>query len=341
MNDAQIPVPKILVLATGGTIAGQAGDAVRHDYRPGQLGIEEMLAKVAALGIPAELTGKQIANIGSEDMSPAIWAALHRETAQAVADSHYDGVIITHGTDTVEETAFLLDLTLPTTKPVVLVGAMRPADAVGYDGLRNFANALQVMRSQEAAGRGVLVVMGDKVIAARDIRKARTRGLDAFEGFPRDAVGLVTPSALEWFGAPWRPEEPARFSFHEQLPDVPVLYIHAGMTPDYVERLVHVGTKGVVVAGVGEGNMPDPVRQALAKLAAKGLPVVRSSRLEEGLVDREPEDDANRFVAARALGPAKARLLLVLLIANGVSDLAAIQAAYDGHPITLGGGVID
>ncbi len=323
--------PRICVLATGGTIAGQAGDAIRHDYRPGQLGVEELLAQVEGLGIPAQLSGKQIANIGSEDMSPAIWAALRRETAAALSDPECDGVIITHGTDTVEETAFLLDLTLPTTKPVVMVGAMRPADAVGYDGLRNFANALQVMRSPDAAGRGVLVVMGDKVIAARDVRKARTRGLDAFEGFPRDSVALVTPSALEWFGAPWRVNEPARFAFHEKLPDVPVLYVHAGMTPDYVARLVTPETRGIVVCGVGEGNMPEPVRQALVALAAEGLPVVRSSRLEEGLVDREPEDDANRFVAARALGPAKARILLALLIANGVSDPAAIQRCFDGR----------
>jgi len=323
--------PKILILATGGTIAGTAGDAVRHDYRPGQLGIEEMLAKVAELGIPAQMTGKQIANIGSEDMNPAIWADLHRETCLAMSDSQCDGVIITHGTDTVEETAFLLDLTLPTIKPVVLVGAMRPADAVGYDGLRNFANALQVVSAPDAAGRGVLVVMGDKVIAARDIRKARTRGSEAFEGFPRASVGLVTPSALEWFGAPWRIDEAARFAFTPDLPDVPILYIHAGITPDYVDRLVHANTRAVVVAGVGEGNMPDPVRQALVKLAAKGMPVVRSSRLEEGLVDREPEDDANGFVAARALGPAKARILLQLLIASGVNDPPTIQHCFDGR----------
>ncbi|NQX94734.1 MAG: asparaginase, partial [Erythrobacter sp.] len=281
---------QILVLATGGTIAGQAGDAVRHDYRPGQLGIGELLARVEALGIPAQLTGKQIANIGSEDMSPAIWSALHAEAAAAMADPQCNGVIITHGTDTVEETAFLFDLTLPTTKPVVFVGAMRPADAVGYDGLRNFANALQVMRSSQAAGRGVMVVMGDKVIAARDVRKARTRGLDAFDGFPRPSIALVTPSALEWFGAPWRVEEEARFAFSDNLPDVPILYVHAGMTPDYVDRLVSANTRGIVVAGLGEGNMPDPVRQTLAGLAAEGIVVVRSSRLDEGLVDREPED---------------------------------------------------
>ena len=323
--------PSLLVLATGGTIAGQAGDAIRHDYRPGQLGVEQLLDKVRALGIPATLTGKQIANIGSEDMTPAIWAALHRETSAAMGDPACDGVIITHGTDTVEETAFLFDLTLPTIKPVVFVGAMRPADAVGYDGLRNFANALQVMRSPEAAGRGVMVVMGDKVIAARDVRKARTRGLDAFDGFPRPSIALVTPSALEWFGAPWRVGEDADFAFPDALPDVPILYVHAGMTPDYVDRLVTADTRGIVVAGLGEGNMPEAVRQTLAGLAAEGIPVVRSSRLDEGLVDREPEDDANRFVAARALGPPKARILLQLLIASGVSDPLAIQREYNGR----------
>ncbi|MEL6876930.1 MAG: asparaginase [Pseudomonadota bacterium] len=322
--------PNITVLATGGTIAGEAATATRHDYRPGQIGIDDFLKRVEALGIDSHLTGTQIANIGSEDMSPAIWAQLHEVTSAAIADPACDGIIITHGTDTVEETAFLLDLTLPTTKPVVLVGAMRPANAVGYDGLRNFANAMRVAADAEAAGRGVLVVMGERVFAARDIRKSRTRGTDAFRGFPRGSVGLVTPSSLEWFGAPWRPDEAARFEFQTDLPDVPILFVHAGMTPDYVERLVVPETRGVVVAGLGEGNMPDPVRMALVALAADGMPIVRASRLDEGLVDREPEDDENRFVAARALNPQKARILLQMLIASGITDPAAIQKYFDG-----------
>ncbi|MCK0128961.1 asparaginase [Erythrobacter sp. F6033] len=321
--------PNLLVLATGGTIAGAADSATRHDYRPGQIGIDDFLNRVEELGIEANLTGKQIANIGSEDMSPAIWKDLHRAAAAGIADPSCDGIIITHGTDTVEETAFLLDVTLPTTKPVVLVGAMRPATAVGYDGLRNFANAMRVASDPHAAGRGVLVVMGDRVFAARDIRKNRTRGTDAFAGFPRDAVGLVTPSALDWFGAPWRSDEAARFKFSTNLPDVPVLFIHAGITPDYVDRLVTPETRGIIVCGVGEGNMPDPVRQRLVELCKEGLHVVRASRLGEGLVDREPEDDVNGFVAARALGAAKARILLQLLVAAGISDPAAIQIEFD------------
>ena len=323
--------PKILVLATGGTIAGMAGSATKAAYQPGQIGIDEFLKRAENLELDAQITGRQIANIGSEDIGPAVWAALHQACTDAIADPDVDGIIITHGTDTAEETAFLLDLTLPTTKPVVVVGAMRPADAVGYDGLRNFANAVRVASDAGAAGRGVLVVMSEKVHAARDVRKAATRGTDAFRGFPRDAVGLVTPSALDWFGAPWRTGEDARFAFAEVLPDVPILFIHAGMTADYVARLVSDQTCGIVVSGVGEGNMPDPVRQELIALAANGLTVVRASRLDEGLVDREPEDDENRFIAARALTPQKARILLALLIASEVTDPASIQRAFDNR----------
>ncbi|RIV78112.1 asparaginase [Pelagerythrobacter aerophilus] len=319
----------LLVLATGGTIAGVAGSALRHDYRPGQIGVEDYLEKVGALGLEARLVGRQIANIGSEDIGAAIWTRLHEEISAAFADPECEGVIVTHGTDTAEETAFLLDLTLPTTKPVVLVGAMRPADAVGYDGLRNFANAVRVASDPEAAGRGVLVVMGDRVFAARDVRKVRTRGTDAFRGFPRDAVGLVTPSALDWFGAPWRAGEGAQYAYHAELPEVPILYIYGGIAPDAAARLTSEATRGLVVAGVGEGNMPEPLRAELVRLRESGVAVVRSSRLDEGLVDREPEDDANGFIAARALNPQKARILLQVLLANGVDDPAAIQAAFD------------
>lgn len=319
----------LLVLATGGTIAGVAGSALRHDYRPGQIGVDDYLEQVDALGLEARLVGRQIANIGSEDIGPAIWTRLHEEITAAFADPGCQGVIVTHGTDTAEETAFLLDLTLPTTKPVVLVGAMRPADAVGYDGLRNFANAVRVASDPEAAGRGVLVVMGDRVFAARDVRKVRTRGTDAFRGFPRDAVGLVTPSALDWFGAPWRAGEGAQYAYHAELPEVPILYVYGGIAADAAARLTSEATRGLVVAGVGEGNMPEPLRAELVRLRESGVAIVRASRLDEGLVDREPEDDPNGFVAARALNPQKARILLQMLLANGIDDPAAIQAAFD------------
>ena len=322
---------RLTVLATGGTIAGIAGSAIAKDYRAGEIGIDAYLEDVGALGLEADLSGRQIANIDSADIGPDVWITLHEAILEALASETCQGVIVTHGTDTLEETAFLLDLTLPATKPVVLVGAMRPADAVGYDGLRNFANAVRVASDPQAAGRGVLVVMGDRVFAARDVRKVRTRGSEAFRGFPRESLGLVSPSALEWFGAPWRPGATARFAWVDELPEVAVIHAHAGLTGEAVERMVGTAARGVVMAGVGEGNFPEAVRAALRRMRDCGVFVVRASRAEEGLVDREPDDDSNGFVAARALNPQKARLLLQVLIANEVTDLVAIQRAFDGN----------
>ncbi len=330
MSEKSASLPRILVLATGGTIAGMAGSATRHEYRPGQISVADWLAEAAQFGMAAELTGKQIANIGSEDVGPAIWSALHSAILAAIADDAIDGIVVTHGTDTAEETAFLLDLTLPPTKPVVIVGAMRPADAVGSDGMRNFVNAVRVASDSEASGRGVVLVMGDRILAARDARKVRTRGTDdAFRGFPRGSIGLVTPAALDWFGNPWRQDDQPRFAFPAALPEVPILYIGAGMTPDLVDRILPNDPTGIVIAGVGEGNMPDPLRERLVEHAKAGLTVVRASRVDEGLVDREPEDDPNGFVAARALNPQKSRVLLQLLLANKEGDLNRVQAAFD------------
>lgn len=321
----------ITVLATGGTIAGIAGSAIAKDYRSGQIDIDDYLEKVGALGLGAQLTGKQIANIDSADIGPKIWSELHRAILEALADDDCHGVIVTHGTDTLEETAFILDMTLPATKPVVLVGAMRPADAVGYDGLRNFANAVRVASDAEAGGRGVLVVMGDRVFAARDVRKVRTRGTDAFRGFPRESVALVTPATLEWFGAPWRLDERAQLPWCEDLPEVPIIYVYAGMDAVGATCMISENTRGIVIAGVGEGNMPETVRQELVRLRQQGVQIIRASRADEGLVDREDDDEPNGFVASRALNPQKSRMLLQLLIAAGVTDSAAIQQAFDAR----------
>lgn len=319
----------IKIFATGGTIAGKAGSATSRDYIPGQIGVDELLAEVALLGLPATLVGTQFASIGSEDIGPALWHELHDAVSAAMADDACQGIIITHGTDTAEETAFLFDQALPTAKPVILVGAMRAADAVGSDGMRNFANAVRVAGDAEAAGRGVLLVMSDDIFAARDARKARTEGLDAFRGFPRGPVGHVTPSSLEWFGPPWRVDEAARLEFPQELPKVSVLYAYAGMPSEDVEDAVRGGARGLVLAGFGQGNAPAAVREALAQAVQAGVPVVRASRVDQGLVDRELDDDANGFIAARALGPAKSRILLQLLLANRISDPVRQQAAFD------------
>jgi L-asparaginase len=325
--------PRLRVLATGGTIAGSGGSAFGSGYQPGQIAVGDMLAEIRSLGIEAELDAVEVAQIGSQDIGWAEWNRLHSEVARAQADDEICGVIITHGTDTAEETALLLDLTLDAGKPVVLVGAMRPADAVGSDGMRNFANAVRVASDPDAANRGVLVVMGDTVFAARDVRKAATSSVDAFKGYPRGPLARVTPSSLDWFGPAARAEAKARFDWPDALPRVAILIAGAGMDEQPVDALLGIGCRGIVLAGMGQGNAPQSVLDALQRAVASGVPLVRSSRVDEGLVDRnvEVDDDARGFVAARALGPAKARILLQLLIASGISDPAAIQAAFDAR----------
>ena len=325
-------LPRILVLGTGGTIAGSGSHATGAAYRPGGLALEVLVGHLAALGLDADLVAQEIARIGSQDIGFGEWQALHAACTAALVDPAYGGIIITHGTDTAEETGFLLDLTLPATKPIVLVGAMRPADAVGADGMRNFASAVKVVSDRAAVGRGVMLVMGDAVLAGRDARKAATSAIDAFRTFPRGPLARVTPASLDWFGPAHRVGEAARYAFPQALPRVAILTAGAGMDERPVEALLGIGAKGIVLAGMGQGNAPRVVLEALARAAASGVPVVRASRVDEGLVDRnvEVEDDALGLVAARALGPAKARVLLMVLVANGVTDSRAVQAAFDG-----------
>ena len=322
---------RILVLGTGGTIAGAGAGGTGAAYRPGGLSLEVLVGHLAALGLAVELVPQEIARIGSQDIGFAEWQALHAACAGAMADPAVDALIITHGTDTAEETGLLLDLTLPTTKPVILVGAMRPADAVGADGMRNFANAVKVASDPAASGRGVMLVMGDAVLAARDARKAATSAIDAFRTFPRGPLARVTPASLDWFGPAHRLGALARYPFPDALPRVAILTAGAGMDAKPVEALLGIGARGIVLAGMGQGNAPAVVLEALAACAASGVPVVRAARVDEGLVDRnvEVDDDALGLVAARAHGPAKARVLLMVLVANGITDAKAVQAAFD------------
>lgn len=322
---------RIRVLATGGTIAGSGAGGTGRAYVPGRIGIAEMAAEIQALGIAAELEAVEIAAIGSQDIGWAEWERLHGQIVAARGGHSVAGVIVTHGTDSAEETALLLDLTLPAGDPVVLVGAMRPADAVGSDGMRNFANAVRVASDPQAAGRGVLVVMGDQVFAASDVRKASTSSVDAFRSFPRGPLAMVTPSSLDWFGPPARAGEDARFEWPQALPRVDILSAYAGMGVCTVDALLGCGARGLVLAGMGQGNAPAAVLDALAGAAKSEVPVVRASRVDQGYVDRnlEIDDDAMGFVAARSFGPAKARIMLQLLIASGITDPAAMQAHFD------------
>ncbi|MFV0644969.1 MAG: asparaginase [Sphingomonadaceae bacterium] len=323
--------PHIRILATGGTIAGKAHAATGKGYDAGQAAIADILAGAASFDFGMELDGIDVAQIGSQDIGWPVWNRLHDLVAEAMEDKSITGILITHGTDTAEETAFLLDLTLPASKPVVLVGAMRPMDAVGTDGLRNFANALQVAGDPNAHGRGVLLVMGDHVLSAVDARKAATTHIDAFAGFPRGPLANVTPAGVKWYGPADRIGAEARFAWPTNLPRVEIVYAAAGEDAAMVNAALAAGAQGLVLAGMGQGNAPTEILDALAQAVTNGILVVRASRVDQGPVERnvEVDDDALGFVAARNLNPQKARILVQMALADNIRSPAGLQAVFD------------
>ena len=323
---------RILVLGTGGTIAGHSASAGSASYRSGQVEIADLLPNLAEAGIEGRIASEQIANIGSQDMDAGVWRALHVRITGAFAANEADAVVIAHGTDTLEETGFWLDLTLPAGRPVVLTGAMRPANAIGGDGPRNLACALRVATDQASRDRGVLAVLGDGVFQASDVYKSATEGTQAFRSHPRGRLATVTPGGLRYLAppdpAPWRGcYHPAR----GPAPRVAILMAHVDMDMTIVEAFLATELQGLVLAGVGHGNAPRPVLERLARAAADGLAVVRSSRIGAATVSRntEVDDGAMGFVAGGPLNPAKCRILLQFLLAAPASDRVRMQAVFD------------
>ena len=322
---------RILLLATGGTIASDVGTGRRKVYRRDAAAIEPLLRVARATG--AAVHGEQIATIGSQDIGPAVWQALHARIVQCFAADEADGVVVTHGTDTMEETAFFLDLICPPGRPIVLAGAMRSANRPDSDGPANLAAACRVAADGAARGRGVLVTMDGVVHAARAVRKAATEGIDAFTSHPAAPLGRVEAAGVVFSAPPVAPRLAGRFTAQgcEGLPPVAVLAGHAAIDPTMLRALIAAPLAGIVAAGVGEGNLPSNAIEALAAARRSGMAVVRATRIDGGHVGRggEVDDDALGFVAARDLGPSKARLLLQLLLAAGERDPVRLQQAFD------------
>ena len=316
---AQEKAPKVVVLATGGTIAGAAASDVTAGYTSGQVGVEQLLAAVPQAGKLADLSGEQISNIGSQDMDDAVWLKLAKRVNELASSDDVDGIVITHGTDTIEETAYFLSLVGKTAKPVVMTAAMRPSTALSADGPLNFYNAVAVAADPFAADRGVLVVVNDWIHSAAAITKTNTTALQTFASPLRGLIGTVAYGATEYYRYPvGRVGIKSEFSVDgvEKLPRVDIVYAHAGMDGSLIDAAAKAGAKGIVVAGVGNGNLTKSALTALAKQANKGVICVRSSRVPSGRVSRnvEVDDDATGTVASEELNPAKARVLLKLAL---------------------------
>ncbi len=322
---------RIHVVATGGTIAGMQTDPALHGYRAGTLGVETLLDAIPNLADLALVTGEQAMNIPSQDMDDQAWLALARRLNVLATMQDVDGIVVTHGTDTMEETAFFIDLTVQAAKPIVFTGAMRPATALSADGPMNMFNAVAVAAAEDAQRRGTLIVMNDTILTARDAYKLHTSRVDAFQAPDRGMIGHVD-TGHPVFHAPSLAQLRPAFDIDgwDDLPNVVVLYAHAGMTSGVVDAARAAGAEGLIVAGVGNGNTTAPAFKALADAARHGVAVVRSTRLSEGVVMRnaEVDDDGLGFVVSNEFKPGKARILLQLALTR-TRDPRAIQAIFN------------
>jgi L-asparaginase len=313
--------PNIVILATGGTIAGAAASGTQSAYTSGAVTIDAMLKAVPGIEKLANIKGEQISNVGSQDMSFDILLKLAKRINELLSTPAVDGIVITHGTDTMEESAFFLNLTVKSDKPVVMVGSMRPSTAVSADGPLNLYNAVAVAADPKAKGRGVLVVMNDQIHAAHSLTKTSTTSVQTFMSPIRGVVGVSAYGKNDWYNVPpWKHTSQSEFDISNvtKLPRVDIVFADEDMEPDLIDASVNAGAKGIVIAGVGNGNMNKVSVDAAARAVKKGVVVVRSSRVTTGMVDRNVEvnDDELGFIASDELNPQKSRILLSLALLN-------------------------
>jgi L-asparaginase len=332
---AQDHKPNLVILATGGTIAGAAATGTQSGYTSGAVTIDAMLAAVPGIDKLATVKGEQVANVGSQDISFEILLKLAKRINDLAASDDVDGFVITHGTDTMEESAYFLNLTVKTAKPVVMVGSMRPSTAVSADGPLNLYNAVGVAADSNAKDRGVLVVMNDQIHAAHSLTKTSTTAVDTFMSPLRGLVGIASYGKNDFYNTPlWKHTTESEFDISNvtKMPRVDIIYADADMSPDLIDASVRNGAKGIVIAGVGNGNMNKSSMDAAARAAKKGVAVVRSSRVPTGTVGRnvEVDDDKLGFIASYELNPQKSRILLTLALLNKRTP-EEIQSLYDTY----------
>jgi L-asparaginase len=329
---------KIRIIATGGTIAGTADTAAEtSEYQAGNLRIEEIIRSVPGICSCAELSAEQFCNIDSRDMTEDILLRLAKRVHILVGQKNTDGIVITHGTDTMEETAFFLHLTVPAGKPVVLTGSMRPATALSADGPMNLLSAVRTAASPDAEGRGVLITMNDSIEGAVDATKKNTTSLGAFCSPNRGSLGMIRDGVPVFFaesssGIPddrqlmrtetecegkKRKRDPGMFSLEgiKKLPAVYILYGNTCADGAMVRAAIRAGAEGIVYAGIGNGSVHQEDEKELVRAAENGIPVVVSTRTGSGPATAHVRGGSQSdIISSGFLNPQKARILLQLCL---------------------------
>ncbi len=324
--------PTVYILATGGTIAGSGASAVGSSYSAGELMVETLIQSVPQLSDIANIKGEQVAKIGSQDMTDDIMLLLAKRINTLLAQDDVDAVVVTHGTDTMEETAYFLTLTVKSPKPVILVGSMRPSTALSADGEANLYNAVVVATSKKSQNKGVMVVMNEKIYDAKFVTKTNTSSVETFASPNTGAIGYVRNNNTEFLNtANYKHTTASVFDISNitKLPKVGIVYGHSSVENIMVEALLKSSYKGIVIAGVGNGNIHKNMLPSLLNAVQNGVKVVRSSRTPNGSTSLYGEvDDAKYgFIASLWLNPQKARILLMLSLLN-TTDTYQIQEYF-------------
>jgi L-asparaginase len=326
--------PRIALFATGGTIASSAGSQAQlRDYSVTNK-IEEMLAAVPLVGDLADIEPEQVCNVESHKIGDEILLSLAAKVRNACDRPEIDGVVITHGTDTLEETAYFLHLAIPTDKPIVLVGAMRPATALSADGSLNLLQAVSVASHPASCAQGVLVVMNDRILSARHVTKTHTSAVDAFNAAEFGCLGLVSGDEVRFQNRlALRHTSTSEVVLSEdvrRLPEVDVIYDHQGAGVHHFQASIDSGVSGIVLAATGQGSLSPQALDGVIRARAAGVMVVRSSRVWQGAVAPVHKDTSLGLVAGQTLNPPKARILLRLALAKA-ADLLGLQRIFDTH----------
>lgn len=279
---------RIAILGTGGTIAGFIDSTIATTgYTAGAIDIDVLIKAVPQIRDLADISWEQIANIDSSNMCDEIWLRLAKKIAKLFAEG-IDGVVITHGTDTMEETAYFLNLTIKSDKPVVLVGAMRPSTAISADGPKNLYNAVALVANKEAKNKGVMVAINDKILSARGVVKTHSLNVDAFSSPDFGDLGYIVDGKVFFYNNVTKAHTknaPFDVSKLTSLPKVDILYSYSNDGSGVAAKaLFEHGTKGIVVAGSGAGSIHKNQKDVLKELLKKGLKVVVSSRVVAGCV---------------------------------------------------------
>ncbi len=319
----------VVILATGGTIAGSGETGKQTGYTSGTMGVESLVAAVPQMTELANITAIQVCSINSDDITSEIWLDLARTIEKLAENDNVLGFVITHGTDTMEETAFFLNLTVHTQKPVVLTGSMRPSTALSADGAMNLYQSVAVAASPGAVGRGVLCVFSDRIFSARSVAKKSTYSVTAISADEMGCVGIIRNSEINFYEMPGKRhtvDSEFRAGTLRELPKVSVIYFAADADPALL-RFAAERTRGIVIAGAGAGEFSGDFKKVIDEL---DVPVVISSRIDDGIITQDSVL-CPRTVAANNLSPQKAAILLRLALVNGNASFDELLRIFNEY----------